>query len=186
MLLGKDFGRCHYAGLIAVVHRNESQQDGYQSLAASHVSLKETVHLLSAAHIFPHFLDDTLLCASKRVWQRLVAAVEIIADPVHHDSAALAQTGVFLLQKAELKVEKFLELESSLCLFKGLVIRWKMYVSQSFFKRAEPLAFYKVFRQGFLYVAADLFQKDAFNFGDGFDSETAAFHPFCSRIDAGH
>ena len=22
--------------------------------------------------------------------------------------------------------------------------------------------------------------------GDGFDSETAAFHPFCSRIDAGH
>ena len=45
MLLGEDFRRSHDTSLVAVVDGNEHRHKGYEGLATTDITLKQTVHL---------------------------------------------------------------------------------------------------------------------------------------------
>ena len=51
MLLGEYLGGGHDAGLVSVVYGNQAGHERNHCLAAAHITLKQAVHLASAAHV---------------------------------------------------------------------------------------------------------------------------------------
>ena len=72
MLLGKNLGGSHDAGLETVVQRQQHGHEGHQGLPGAHVALQQTVHLLSAAHVFAYLARHSLLCVGEREGQVVV------------------------------------------------------------------------------------------------------------------
>ena len=61
MLLCKHFSRSHYAGLIAIAYGNQSAEHRHHSLAASDISLKQPVHLMTALKVVTDLGDYPFL-----------------------------------------------------------------------------------------------------------------------------
>ena len=86
MLLGKDLGGSHYAGLETVPYGNQGGQHGHHRFPASDISLKEPVHLPAASEVLADFLYHPFLCSRQVEGQRTVAFPETIPDFRHRDS----------------------------------------------------------------------------------------------------
>ena len=69
MLLCKNLCRGHYAGLVSVADGNQGSQYGHHCLSAADISLKQTVHLVSALHVLPDLGYHSFLCSGQREWQ---------------------------------------------------------------------------------------------------------------------
>ena len=91
VLFGQDFRGRHDAGLIAVVQGDEHGHECHEGLARPYVTLQQTVHLPTAAHVLAYLLDDALL--GTRQFEGQVAVVERVkqvADPAEHIPSVLA------------------------------------------------------------------------------------------------
>ena len=75
--------------------------------------LQQTVHLLSRAHVFPYFLNDTFLCACERKRKVVeVKVVERLADTAEYIAAIFAPVVAGVSQNVELNIEKLFELQT--------------------------------------------------------------------------
>ena len=109
----KIFCRGHYAGLKAVVDGDEHGHQCHERLAAAHVALQQTVHLLSRAHVFSYFLNDTFLCACERKGKVIeVKVVERLAYTAEYIAAIFAPVVAGVSQNVELNIEKLFELQA--------------------------------------------------------------------------
>ena len=91
MLLCKNFGRCHQAGLITVVQSDEHSHQGNERLARAYVALKEPVHLSAAAHISSDFVHHPFLGTRQFEGKMMgVEAVEDISDAIEDVAAVFA------------------------------------------------------------------------------------------------
>ena len=72
MLLCKHFRRRHDAGLVAVVYRQQRTQHRHHRLSGADVALKQTVHLMAAAHVFEDFADHAFLGAGEIEWEGFI------------------------------------------------------------------------------------------------------------------
>ena len=61
VLFGKYLGGGHDAGLITVVQCDEHRHQCYECLARAYVTLQQTVHLATTAHILANLADNTFL-----------------------------------------------------------------------------------------------------------------------------
>ncbi len=110
VLLRKDFGGRHHAGLVTVVERQQHGEQRHDGLSAAHVALHEAVHLDASTEVGPDFLDDPLLCA--REFERqffLVKTVEMLAHFFKNITFDGRLAAMFALQQAHLQKEKLLE-----------------------------------------------------------------------------
>ena len=151
MLTCKHFRRSHYAGLVAVAVSDQGGKHCHHGLSRAHVSLKETVHLLSAPHVFPDFPDYPLLGICQAVRQCSIALVEGLPDIRHRDAPLIAASDIFLAEKRELKEEKFLELEPVFGLGQCRLVLRKMNVAQCVIQGYKALLPHDIIRQGFRY-----------------------------------
>ena len=79
MLGGQDFCRGHHTGLVAVVESQQHHHQGHDGLAATHVTLQQTVHLVTAAKIDADLTNDTFLSIGQREGEViLVEGVEVV------------------------------------------------------------------------------------------------------------
>ena len=65
MLFGKDLGRCHQGGLIAIFHRGKHRQKSDDRLAAADIALNETVHRSVGFEIGKNLADDLFLSSGQ-------------------------------------------------------------------------------------------------------------------------
>ena len=123
MLAGQNFGRSHYARLIAIVQGDEGGHEGHDCFSATHVTLQQAVHLLAAAHIVPHLTDDALLRSSERELQDIVVKVmEIGPYSTEHMPHQSATAALDVMQDIEFQEKQFLELETELRLLQSLLV----------------------------------------------------------------
>ena len=71
MLFSQDFRRRHESRLVPVFHRDQHRHKGNDGLAASHVSLKKTVHRFRCRHIVKDLANDAHLGAGQRKWETI-------------------------------------------------------------------------------------------------------------------
>ena len=140
MLTSQYFGGCHDAGLVSIIQGNQCGHESDNRLTATHISLQEAVHLLSAAHVMAHLADNTLLRPGKRKLQNVVVkAVEIsahVSENVSHQTAAAA---FYIMQDVELQEKQLFELESQLRPLQCLLVGRHMDVPQRISKRHEAV-----------------------------------------------
>ena len=91
MLLGEDLGRRHEGRHLSGLISLPDQGSGDQCLAASHITLQEPVHALSADEIRGSFSHGALLRSGRREGKRSIKLTEVYVgkwDPVIDDTAA--------------------------------------------------------------------------------------------------
>ena len=116
MLTGKYFGWCHHTRLKAVVHRQQHRHQSHHRLAATHIALQKTVHLVARDGILTNLLYNSFLCPRKR--ERYLLAEECVkplANFWEEKTVVLRQTVAAHRLNGELNTQKLVKLESSLC-----------------------------------------------------------------------
>ncbi|CCX45177.1 unknown [Prevotella sp. CAG:1031] len=125
MLSGKDFGGRHQGGLIAVAHRYQHTEQGYECLSAADVALKQSVHLAARTHVVENFADNAFLGAGQRKWKAVaVEGVEPAPGRTEPQSVGEALAPYCMAPQIELKIEQLFEFEP----FAGLLQsfgRWR-------------------------------------------------------------
>ena len=150
VLLGKHFGRCHYAGLVTVPDRDQGRKHGHHSLTGSDISLKEPVHLMSAHHIRADLLYHSFLRPGKLVRKCIIASVERCPNLRHRNPDSGTAADIFLLQKRKLQQEQFLPFKTVAGLFKSRLVRREMHIADGIFQRHKGLLSENIFRKGLL------------------------------------
>ena len=113
VLLGQYLGRSHDAGLIAVAQCDKHRHQGHEGLTASHIALKQTVHLPTTAHILSNLTNDTLLCF--RQGERQVVVIEVVEVVAHlreYVTAIFTSLVAGIPEDVQLDVKQFLELQT--------------------------------------------------------------------------
>ena len=115
MLLGEYLGWSHYAGLVSVVNCNQAGHECDHRLAASYITLKQAVHLASAAHVVADLAYHAFLGIGQAEGEFLVIeTVEVLAHFTEYESLEPTLTVAGKAGQVELYVEEFLELDSEL------------------------------------------------------------------------
>ena len=136
MLGSKYFRRSHQACLITVIERDKHRKQGYQSLAAPHIALKQTVHLPSAPHVGAYLFYHALLCSGKRKRQLFeIKTVEIVPHTGKTETTDGSIAPAAVAQYVELKIEQLLKLQPQARSLKPLIRHGIMYVGQ---RLAQP------------------------------------------------
>ena len=99
MLLCKHFRWRHDTCLITVSDCNQSCQYRNHCFAATHISLQQTVHLVTAFHVVADLSNHTFLSSGQREGERVIAFVESLSDTRHEYALLCTAPYVFLLQK---------------------------------------------------------------------------------------
>ncbi len=147
MLLCKNLGRSHDAGLTSVPDGDQGREHGYHCLSRPDITLKQTVHLTAAYHVSADFLNHTLLRSGKFIWQSLVAGVESRADLGHRNPYSGAAADIFLLQQRQLQQEQLLPFETVTRLLKSRLVGRKMNITDGKPQRNKTFLPKDIFRQ---------------------------------------
>ena len=106
MLVRQNFGGSHHARLKTVVQCKQHAHQRYQGFTATHVPLKQTVHLPPASHIIPYFFQYPFLCT--RQLKRKVLRIESIENIPYpfKDISTISSLAVFrIAEDIQLHVE---------------------------------------------------------------------------------
>ena len=76
MLVRQNLRRRHDTGLIAVIHRQETAEEGDERLTRTHISLQQTVHLMAGLEVVVYLVDDAFLRTRQVKWQGFVQRVK--------------------------------------------------------------------------------------------------------------
>ena len=113
MLCGQDFGGCHQARLASVVEGDEHTEQRHQRLAAAHVALQQSVHLLAATHVVAYLFDDPFLGIGELERKFLgIETVEVLTDGAKDQPVAFPLPFVFGILVVEMEEKQFLELHT--------------------------------------------------------------------------
>ena len=106
MLGGQNFGRCHHAGLEAVVDGYQHAKQRHQRFATAHVALQQPVHLMAALHVIANLFHHPFLRIGQRKGEPFVIeSVEKIAHHWKKVSVRTPLTVVFGILVVQLKEE---------------------------------------------------------------------------------
>ena len=184
MLLCKHFRGRHYAGLVAVVHRQQRTQHCHHRLAGAYVALEQAVHLVAAAHVFEDLPDHTFLGAGEGEGERSVEGVEGCADLRHRQAGIAVAADEFLFEQAQLQKEQFFELEATGSLLQGVLVGREVDVAECVLKTAEGVFGEYVFRQRFADFRQAEGQGGALQFAHHFAGDSAVYEFFGAGINA--
>ena len=91
MLFREDFRRCHQAGLETIVEGDEHCHQCHERLARAYVTLQESVHLPTAAHVGTYLVHHSLLCPCQLEGEVVgIETIEDVADAVEDIASVLA------------------------------------------------------------------------------------------------
>ena len=91
VLLGEDFRRCHQAGLETIVEGDEHCHQCHERLARAYVTLQESVHLATTAHVGSYLVHHSLLCPRQLEGEVVgIETIEDVADAVEDIASVLA------------------------------------------------------------------------------------------------
>ena len=186
MLLGKHFRRGHDACLIPVPYSYKCSKYCHHSLSASHISLQQTVHLVSAFHVIADFGNHAFLCSGKRKRQGFIASVECFTDLRHLYPVFVAAVYVFLFQERKLKEKQLFEFKPVSCTLQRLLVFREMYVFQGEGKRDQSLLLQEPYGQRFLYIRQAGVQGMFLHPAHRLACDASVLQPFGARIDSCH
>ncbi len=161
VLLGKDFGRGHHAGLVTVPHSDEGTQDRDHGLAGTDVPLQQAVHLMAAAHVLADFPDDPFLGIGQFIRKRVVASVEGFPDRRHGKAHHTAAADIFLLEEGQLQKEKLLKFKPIRGFGQGLLVHREMDLPKGKAERNQAFFPQDILGKGFFQHGQDAFKGGA-------------------------
>ena len=150
VLLCKNFCGRHDAGLVAVVYRKQSAQDGHHGFSGAYIALQQAVHLVPAFHVVVYLADNSLLRSGQFVRKGIVARIECGSDLRERQTYGTARVYVFLLQQTELQKEQFFELQSTYRFFQGIMVGGEMDIAQCISQRHQGVVFQHIIRKRLL------------------------------------
>ena len=141
VLFSKNLGRCHDAGLVAIIQSYKHRHQRHKSLARAYVALQQTVHLRARLHVGTYLAHHTLLSVSKFERQMLrIKGIKNIANFREYISLILLSVFRSITQDVELHIEQLLEFQSCLGSFYIIKSFWMMYKAKSIVARYKVKA----------------------------------------------
>ena len=186
MLVREYLGRRHHAGLEAVVERHHRRKHRHQRLAAAHVALQQTVHLLAAGHVGPYLLEHALLRSGERERQRFIGLVKIVADAAEHHPAVGPHPYALLTQQRQLEVKQLFEFEAPLRPLQVLDGGREMDVAQRGINGYQALFFAYPRGQRLFHRRQHAFQQRPDDLLEELVGDAGTVELFGARIDAHH
>ena len=169
----------------AVVQGQEHHHEGHDGLAAAHIALQQSVHLMPRAQVLPDFLDDALLGVGQRERQVVaIEAVEIISNYTEDMTLDRLLAVHFVAQHFQLEEKMLLIFQSARGLLDLDVVGRQMDLIIGVAARYQLVFLDEGLGQRLGDVFVDLLQNLSLHLGDGSGTQAVVFHLFGGVVDA--